>query len=191
VADRVNAIGGIEAVIHNAAIYVDARRVATPEGHARTLAVNALAPYMLTAWINHPSRLVYISSSMHKQGDPSLRDIDWTARSWSGVQAYCDSKLFITALAFAVARRWPDVHANAVDPGWVATRMGGPGAPDDLELGHRTQTWLAVSNDPEATRSSGYWYHQQLKPPAPAALDESFQDALLDVLTRLTSVRLP
>jgi NAD(P)-dependent dehydrogenase (short-subunit alcohol dehydrogenase family) len=191
VADRVNAIGGIEAVIHNAAIYVDARRVATPEGHARTLAVNALAPYMLTAWINHPSRLVYISSSMHKQGDPSLRDIDWTARSWSGVQAYCDSKLFITALAFAVARRWPDVHANAVDPGWVATRMGGPGAPDDLELGHRTQTWLAVSNDPEATRSSGYWYHQQLKPPAPAALDESFQDALLDELTRLTSVRLP
>jgi NAD(P)-dependent dehydrogenase (short-subunit alcohol dehydrogenase family) len=192
VADQVNAIGGIDAVIHNAAIYVDPRRVATPEGHARTLAVNALAPYMLTAWINRPSRLVYISSSMHKQGDPSLRDIDWTARSWSGVQAYCDSKLWVTALAFAVARRWPDVHANAVDPGWVATRMGGPGAPDDLELGYRTQTWLAVSNDPEATKSGGgYWYHQQPKAPAPAAVDESFQDALLDEFIRLTDVRLP
>jgi len=191
VADHVNSVGRIDAVIHNAAIYVDPRRVATPEGHARTLAVNALAPYLLTAWIDRPSRLVYISSSSHKQGDPSLQDIDWRARSWSGVQAYCDSKLFVTALAFAVARRWPDVHANAVDPGWVATRMGGPGAPDDLELGHRTQIWLAVSNDREATGSGGYWYHQQPQPPAPAALDESFQDALVDELIRLTDVRLP
>lgn len=191
VADQVNAIGGIDAVIHNAAIYVDPRRVATPEGHARTLAVNVIAPYMLTAWINRPSRLVYMTSGMHKQGDGSLRDIDWTARRWNGVQAYCDSKLFITALAFAVARRWPNVHAHAVDPGWVATRMGGPGAPDDLELGHLTQTWLAVSEDPEATGSGGYWYHQRLRSPAPAALDGSFQDTLLDELNGLTGVRLP
>jgi NAD(P)-dependent dehydrogenase (short-subunit alcohol dehydrogenase family) len=191
VADQVDAIGGIDAVIHNAAIYVDSRRVATPEGHARTLAVNVLAPYMLTAWIDRPSRLVYMSSGMHRDGDASLRDIDWTARRWNGVQAYCDSKLFITALAFAVARRWPDPHAHAVDPGWVPTRMGGPAAPDDLELGHRTQTWLAVGDDPEATGSGGYWYHQRRRSPAPAALDEGFQDALLDELIGLTRVRLP
>jgi NAD(P)-dependent dehydrogenase (short-subunit alcohol dehydrogenase family) len=191
VVDQVNAIGEIDAVIHNAAIYVDVRRVATPEGHARTLAVNVLAPYMLTVWINRPSRLVYMSSGMHKQGDSSLRDIDWTARRWHGVQAYCDSKLFITALALTLARRWPDVHAHVVDPGWVPTRMGGPGAPDDLELGHRTQTWLAVSDHPEATRSGGYWYHQRRRSPALAALDQSFQDALVDELIRLTDVRLP
>ena len=181
VADQVNAIGGIDAVIHNAAVYVDPRRVATPEGHARTLAVNVLAPYLLTAWINRPSR----------DGDASLRDIDWTARRWNGVQAYCDSKLFITALALAVARRWPDLRAHAVDPGWVPTSMGGPGAPDHLELGSLTQTWLAGSDHPEATGSGGYWYHQRRRSPAPAALDESFQDALLDELIRLTDVRLP
>jgi NAD(P)-dependent dehydrogenase (short-subunit alcohol dehydrogenase family) len=191
VADQVNAIGGLDAVIHNAAVYVDRRRVATPEGHARTLAVNVLAPYLLTVWVNRPSRLVYLSSGMHNHGDAALRDIDWTARSWNGVQAYCDSKLFITALAFAVARRWPEIHANAVDPGWVPTRMGGPGAPDDLELGHLTQTWLAVSDHPEATASGGYWYHQRRRSPAPAALDEGFQAALLDELSRLTNVRLP
>ena len=190
-ADQVNAIGGIDAVIHNAAVYVDPRRVATPEGHARTLAVNVLAPYLLTAWINRPSRLVYMSSGMHEDGDASLRDIDWTARRWNGVQAYCDSKLFITALTFAVARRWPDLRAHAVDPGWVPTRMGGPGAPDDLELGYLSQTWLAVSDDPEATGSGGYWYHQRRQSPAPAALDERFQAALLDELIRLTDVRLP
>jgi NAD(P)-dependent dehydrogenase (short-subunit alcohol dehydrogenase family) len=189
--DQADAIGGIDAVIHNAAIYVDPRRVATPEGHARTLAVNVLAPYILTALIDRPSRLVYLSSGLHRQGDRTLQDIDWTARSWSGVQAYCDSKLFITALASAVARRWPNAHVNVVDPGWVPTRMGGPGAPDDLELGYRTQAWLAVSDDPEAITSGGYWYHQQREPPAPAALDESFQDELLDELVRLTGVRLP
>jgi NAD(P)-dependent dehydrogenase (short-subunit alcohol dehydrogenase family) len=191
VADQVNAIGGIGAVIHNAAIYVDDRRIATAEGHARTLAVNVLAPYLLTAWVKGPTRLVYMSSSMHQDGDSSLRDIEWTARSWNGVQAYCDSKLFITALAFAVARRWPDVCANAVDPGWVPTRMGGPGATDDLELGHLTQTWLAVSDDPEATTTGGYWYHQRRRPPAPASVNERFQDALLDELLRLTDVHLP
>ena len=187
VADQVNDVGGIDAVIHNAGIYADAERSATPEGHARTLAVNVLAPYLLTAWIERPARLVYLSSGMHTSGDASLRDIDWTARRWNGTQAYCDSKLYVTALAFALARRWPDVHVHAVDPGWVPTRMGGPGAPDDLDLGHRTQTWLAVSDAPD---TSGYWYHQQRRPPAPAALDDHFQDALLDELARLTAVRL-
>jgi NAD(P)-dependent dehydrogenase (short-subunit alcohol dehydrogenase family) len=191
VADQVNAIGGIDAVVHNAAIYIDPRRVATPEGHARTLAVNVLAPYMLTAWIDRPSRLVYLSSGMHNDGDASLGDIDWTARRWNGVQAYCDSKLFITALTLAVAWRWPDVSAHAVDPGWVPTRMGGPGAPDDLELGHRTQTWLAGGEHPEATGSGGYWYHQRRRSPAPAVLDMGFQAALLEALIRLTDVRLP
>ena len=191
VADQANAIGGIDAVIHNAAVYVDPRRVATPEGHARTLAVNVLAPYLLTAWINRPSRLVYLSSGMHNDGDASLRDLDWTARRWNGVQAYCDSKLFITALSFAVARRWPDLRVHAVDPGWVPTSMGGPGAPDDLELGSLTQTWLAVSDHPEATGGGGYWYHQRRRSPAPAALDERFQAALLGELMRLTDVRWP
>jgi NAD(P)-dependent dehydrogenase (short-subunit alcohol dehydrogenase family) len=127
---------------------------------------------------------------MHRSGDNSLRDIDWTARRWNGVQAYCDSKLFITTLALALARRWPQTHAHSVDPGWVPTRMGGPSASDDLELGHLTQTWLAVSDEPEATRSGGYWYHRRRQSPAPSAVDENFQEALLEELFRLTDIRL-
>jgi NAD(P)-dependent dehydrogenase (short-subunit alcohol dehydrogenase family) len=191
IADQANAIGGIDAVIHNAAVYADADRVVTPEGHARTLAVNVLAPYLLTAWIEQPSRLVYLSSDMAASGDRSLQDLDWTERRWNGVQAYCDSKLFISALALALARRWPDRCVHAVEPGWVPTRMGGPGAPDDLVLGHRTQSWLAVSDDAEATTSGGYWFHQRRKPPPSAAPDVGFQDALLDALVRRTNVRLP
>jgi len=139
-AEQVNAIGRMDAIIHNAGIYRVASRSATAEGHAKTLAVNTLAPYMLTALIERPHRLVYLSSGMHRGGRPMLRDINWLERPWDQTQAYCESKLYITALAFAVARLRRDVVSNAVDPGWVPTKMSGPGASDDLEMGYLTQT---------------------------------------------------
>jgi NAD(P)-dependent dehydrogenase (short-subunit alcohol dehydrogenase family) len=125
---------------------------------------------------------------MHRGGTSSLRDIDWTERRWNSSQAYSDSKLYLTALAFAVARHWPDVLSNAVDPGWVPTKMGGPGAPDDLEQGHLTQTWLAVSDDPVATVSGRYWHHRRPQTPASDAADATFQDQLLAKLSDLTDV---
>src|SRR4051812_31171248 len=82
-ADQVNGIGGVDAVIHNAAVYAEQERGMTPEGHAHTLAVNVLAPYLLSAWIERPNRLVYLTSDMAASGDPSLRDLDWTERSWN------------------------------------------------------------------------------------------------------------
>jgi NAD(P)-dependent dehydrogenase (short-subunit alcohol dehydrogenase family) len=191
VADQANAYGTFDAVIHNAGIYVDRTRQTTEDGHARVLAVNVLAPYMLTALIERPARLIYLSSGMHHDGDSSLRDIDWISRRWNGVQAYCDSKLFLTTLAAAIARRWRDVRSNAVDPGWVPTRMGGPGAPDDLIQGHVTQVWLAVSDDPEANVTGRYWYHRQTRTPAHPVTDPAFQEALLDELSRLTGLGLP
>jgi NAD(P)-dependent dehydrogenase (short-subunit alcohol dehydrogenase family) len=191
IADQANAYGVFDAVIHNAGIYVDRTRLATEDGHARVLAVNVLAPYMLTALIERPARLIYLSSGMHHDGDSSLRDIDWMSRRWNGVQAYCDSKLFLTTLAAAVARRWCEVHSNAVDPGWVPTRMGGVGAPDDLVQGHVTQVWLAVSDDAEANVTGQYWYHQQIHTPASAVRDPGFQAALLHELNRLTGLALP
>ena len=191
IADQVNSLGSLDAVVHNAGVYVDRERVDTPDGHAQVLAVNVLAPYLLTALIGRPGRLVYLSSGMHRDGDPSLRDLDWQQRRWSGVQAYCDSKLYVTTLAAAIARRWPVVHANAVDPGWVPTRMGGPAASDDLTLGHVTQAWLAVSDEPAATTTGRYWFHQHTERPAPAVDDVDFQSALLDQLAQLTGVELP
>ena len=189
-ADQVNDIGRMDAVIHNAGVYLEPSRSATPDGHAKTLAVNTLAPYMLTALINRPDRLIYLSSGMHRGANGSLRDIDWTERHWNATQAYCESKLHVTALALTLARAWPEVISNAVDPGWVPTRMGGAGAPDNLEMGHLTQTWLAVSNDAAATVSGGYWYHRQRQTPAPQARDPAFQDQLMDRLAALTGVAL-
>jgi NAD(P)-dependent dehydrogenase (short-subunit alcohol dehydrogenase family) len=191
IADQVNGIGRMDAVIHNAGVYRLQGRDPTPEGHARTLAVNTLAPYALTALIERPRRLIYLSSSMHRSGSSSLRDIDWIERRWDESQAYSDSKLYVTALAFAIARRWPEVLSNAVDPGWVPTKMGGAGAPDDLVMGHLTQTWLAVSDDPAALVSGRYWHHRKVQRPAAEAVDPAFQDRLLAKLAELTGVPLP
>lgn len=191
VADQVNAIGRMDAVIHNAGVYMEPARGATQEGHATILAVNSLAPYILTALIARPDRLVYLSSGLHRGGQGSLRDLDWMRRPWNSAQAYAESKLHVAALANALARRWPRVLSNAVDPGWVRTKMGGAAAPVDIGTGQRTQSWLASSDDPGALVSGCYWHAMRRAEPAGEVTDPAFQEALLQALADLTGVALP
>ena len=191
IAEQVNAIGRMNAVIHNAGIYTAPRRGSTPEGHAGILAVNTLAPFMLTALIERPDRLVYLSSGLHRGGEGSLRDLDWTERPWNPARAYAESKLHVVALAFFLARRWPGVLSNAVDPGWVRTRMGGASAPIDIYTGQRTQSWLAVSTEPAAMVTGRYWHHMKPELPAAEAMDVTFQDKIMASLQELTGVTLP
>ena len=191
-AGQVNILGHHDAVIHNAGVgYREPSRMQTADGLCHVFAINVLAPYLLTALIDRPDRLVYLSSGMHAGGDPSLRDLQWDQRRWNGAQAYSDSKLYDVLLAFAVARRWPKVRSNAVEPGWVPTRMGGAGAPDDLSLGPVTQAWLAAGDDPRADVTGEYFYHQRTRRAHPAAGDPRRQDALLDYCAALTSTPLP
>ena len=184
-------IGRMDAVIHNAGIYIERSRGSTPEGHATILAVNTLAPYILTALIERPDRLIFVSSGLHRGGAGSLNDIDWTMRPRDSGKAYAESKLQVVALAFALAMRWPDVLSNAVDPGWVRTRMGGAGAPVDLDTGQRTQSWLAVSEESAAKVSGSYWHHGRQETPAAEAADVAFQHRLIERLAGLTGVALP
>ncbi|MGJ6980785.1 SDR family NAD(P)-dependent oxidoreductase [Aestuariimicrobium soli] len=177
VADQVNTLGRCDAVIHNAGV-----------GDGRTvLAVNVVAPYLLTALMDRPSRLVYLSSDMHAGGRARLDGIDWAQPQGS---TYSDSKLFVTTLAAAVARRWPQVVSSAVDPGWVPTRMGGPSAPDDLVEGHVTQVWLATSDDPAALESGQFWHHRRVARPHRSVGDVQFQNGLLASLAEFTGVEL-
>jgi NAD(P)-dependent dehydrogenase (short-subunit alcohol dehydrogenase family) len=178
-AAAVNALGRFEAVIHNAGVY----RASGPE----LLNVNVLAPYLLTCLIDRPQRLIYLSSDMHLQGKPSVEPI----AAGKGRISYSDTKLYVVVLMKAVARRWPQVYANAVDPGWVPTKMGGRGAPDDLEKGYETQAWLAVSNEPQAKVSGRYFYHQREADYHHAADQTALQNELLAACEHLTGVRLP
>lgn len=191
-ADRVNALGSFDAIIHNAAVGdQERRRIATEDGLPHVFAVNTLAPYILTALIQKPGRLIYLTSGLHRSGNASLNDLSWEKSRWQGQQAYSDSKFHDVLLAFAVARRWPQVFSNAVDPGWVPTKMGGPHAPDDLPSGYQTQVWLATSEDAAAKLTGELFYHMQPHAPHPATRDEKRQETLLQACRQFSSVELP
>lgn len=175
--DQAAGVGPFDAVIHNAGV-IDG---------AALLPVNVVAPYLLTESVR-ATRLIYLSSSMHRGGRPEVGGADWAGASKT--LSYSDSKLLVTVLMAAVARRRPDVLSHAVDPGWVPTRMGGPSASDDLGLGHVTQAWLATTKDLSVLVSGGYWHHQRLQPPHPAVHDKAFQDELLAALAEHTGVTL-
>ena len=192
VADQVNQLGSFDAVIHNAGIgYRESRRIATEDGLPHLFAANTLAPYILTALIHTPKRLVYLSSGLHQSGDTSLNDLSWEQRLWRGQQAYSDTKFHDVLIAFAVARRWPNVLSNALDPGWVATKMGGPQAPDDLNAGFQTQVWLATSNDPAAIVTGEYFYHMRPRKPKADTRKVELQDRLLEACKGFSGVALP
>lgn len=176
-AGKANELGTFDAVIHNAGVYqVSAKEI---------FAVNTLAPYMLTSLINIPGRLIYLSSGMHMHGQPKFDNFT------RGQVSYSDSKLHVLMLAKAVARRWRDVYANAVDPGWVPTSMGGPGAPEDLNKGFETQSWLAVSDHEKARVSGRYFKHMAERRYNAQADDVSLQEQLLSKCEEITGVSFP
>jgi NAD(P)-dependent dehydrogenase (short-subunit alcohol dehydrogenase family) len=191
IAAQVNAVGRFDAVIHNAAVgYREGHRI-TPDGLPHVFAINTLSAYILTALIERPKRLVYLSSGMHHHADANLDDILWKKRRWNGSEAYAESKLHDAMLALAIARRWPDVLSNALEPGWVPTKMGGPGAPDDMKQAHLTQAWLAASDDAKAIVTGKYFYHLKRMDPNPQANDPALQDRLIAICAELSGDTLP
>lgn len=191
-AEKVNQLGTFDAIIHNAAVgYKEPKRIETIDGLPHVFAVNSLAPYILTSLVHKPERLIYLSSKLHMDGDGSLQDITWKNKHWNGTNAYSDSKLHDLILAFAVARKWKDVFSNALEPGWVPTKMGGAEAPDSLEDAPKTQVWLAGSNDPEALVSGQYFYHQKPQRFHPAAADIDVQEKFLSICAALSGIEFP
>jgi NAD(P)-dependent dehydrogenase (short-subunit alcohol dehydrogenase family) len=179
VAYEANALGRFDAVIHNAGVY---------QAPARDIfVVNTIAPYILTCLMQKPGRLIYLSSGMHLQGRANLENF----KKDSPRISYSDSKLHVVMLCMALARKWPDVYLNAVDPGWVPTKMGGPGAPDDLQKGYVTQAWLAVSDDTRARVSGRYFHHLKERRHNPQASDVMLQERFFNLCRDITGVPCP
>jgi len=178
-AAKVNALGTFDVVIHNAGVYQDSAE--------QIFAVNTLAPYILTCLIQRPERLIYLSSGMHMQGHFRPESF----KGQGGRISYSDSKLHVLMLTKAVARHWTNVYSNAVDPGWVPTKMGGKGAPDDLQKGYETQVWLSISNDAEARASGNYFHHKKVTHHNPEADDTRIQERFLSLCEEVTGVSFP
>ena len=176
-ASNLNDLGKFDTIIHNAGVLSASSKV--------IFTVNTLAPYVLTSLVEMPKRLIFLSSSMHKGGSPLLKLSD------TNYVSYSDSKLHITTFMKTVARFFTDVYVNAIDPGWVPTKMGGASATDDLQKGYETQTWLASSQDKRALVSGCYFYHKKQKTPKQDVNNIDFQKKLLDLCETLTDVRLP
>ena len=178
-AHEVNELGVLDAVIHNAGVY----QISTKD----IFTVNTLAPYILTCLIQKPKRLIYLSSGMHLYGHANLHKFnDGTSRI-----NYSDSKLHVLMLSKAVARKWSDVYSNTVNPGWVPTKMGGRGAPDDLQKGYETQVWLAVSNDESAKVTGCYFFHQKKRQYNAEADNVPLQDEFLSACEETTGTSFP
>lgn len=174
-AKMVNESGPFDAIIQNAAVYRDSGDL--------IFKINTMAPYILTCLIDKPKRIVYMSSGSHFSGDPNPDVLD------NGSISYGDSKLHMVMLAKAVARKWSGVYSNAVDPGWVPTKMGGSGAPGNLQKGYETQAWLAVADD--AKISGRYFYHKKEARYRKETDDTNRQDRFLEKCEELTGVKFP
>lgn len=190
-ASKVNSLGEFDAVIHNAGVYRVSGNSVDKNGLPIMFVVNSLAPYILTCLMLRPERLIYMSSGMHRGGHLNADSLSAGTAGRFGDVSYSDTKLHDLILCMAVARKWADVYANAVDPGWVPTKMGGAGAPDSLEKGFQTQVWLATSNDAEARVSGQYFHHKRQDRYLPVAKEPGVQEKLLALCEQVTGVPFP
>ena len=120
----------LDVLVNNAGA-VFTRRAETVDGYERTLAVNHLAPFLLTNLLldrlvaSATARVVTVSSAGHKLARLDLDDLH-NRRRYRGMQVYAQTKLANLLFTYELARRLKGtgVTANALHPGGVASNFG-------------------------------------------------------------------
>ena len=120
----------VNVLVNNVGGYWNTRHV-TVDGLELTLALNHLAPFLLTHLLldrlrqSAPARVVTVSSNAQAMGRIDFDDLQGE-RSYSGARAYNQSKLANVLFTYELARRLQDtsVTANALHPGVVRTGFG-------------------------------------------------------------------
>ncbi|KAK3047563.1 hypothetical protein LTR09_011068 [Extremus antarcticus] len=191
-AAEANKVGPFDAVVHNAGLGPSNADRKTADGLQSTFAVNSLAPYILTCLMDKPKRLLYLSSQLHSGGDDSLKDVGYQNKPFQAMQAYSDSKLHDVMLANAVSRRWPDVQSGSLDPGWIATKMGGAGAPGKTSTPAKAMADYAVGESSIVGSNTGVYFNPQgARTPHKGATDVKKQDEFVKICEQLSGVSLP
>lgn len=191
-ARQANEHGPYDAIVHNAGLGGGGgARQTSADGLELIFQTNVVGPYMLTCLMPLAPRMVYLTSGLEADGRWRPDDLQWKSRPWHGMQAYSDTKLHDSMLAFELAARHPEIAVNAVDPGWIQTNMGGPSAPDPVNLGAETQVWLVTSDDPIARASGQFLKRREVLVPNPETRDPALRGALVAELERITGQALP
>lgn len=186
-----NKAGPFDAVVHNAGLGLSTSGEKTADGVAQIFAVNSMAPFVLTALMDKPKRLLYVSSGLHQGGDASLEDVGWNNRQFVPSQAYNDTKMHNVLLAKAVAKRWPDVQSSALDPGWVKTKLGGSSAPGSLDPPAKMIAAYAAGHSVAGDKSGVYLNPGGVGGPHDATEKAEKQDRLLKIYEEISGVSLP
>jgi len=186
----------LDVLVANAGVY-SPERVETADGLELTFAVNVVAPILLAVELlpalrrAAPARIVVVGSASHWTGEIHWDDLQWCRRPYDGVAVYDQSKLAVTMLTFALARRLrgSGVTAVCLDPGDVDTAMLRAGWPElegvPVEEGATTSIWLAAAEEAAALHGV-YLEDGRVTEPLAAARDEAAQERLWQALEGIT-----
>ncbi|CAD0095923.1 unnamed protein product [Aureobasidium mustum] len=184
--------GPYDAIMHNAGLYLGPFR-RTEDNMPALVAVNTIAPYLLSCLMQKPKRLIFVSSGLHQNGNAGLEDITWQQRGegkWNDAQAYADSKLHNVVFAWGFHRRF-GIPTASVDPGWVKTKMGGPNAMDDLDAAVKTFAMVCTGEGEAGKREVGHYYQMKQRGFREEAKDVETQEKLFGILEGVTGVKVP
>lgn len=185
------------------------KRTETNAGYEKTIATNYLGVFRLTWNLlpmlkeTAPSRIINISSGMHKTGKINFDDI-MMEKKYGSMKQYANSKMIVTTYTYRLARRLEGtgVTANVVEPGFVATNLGTNmgGLRDRIaftivrpiqtsaEKGAETSIWAATEESLEEVSGKTFEKKKQSKS-GDLTYDEEVQDRLWDWTWNLLKMR--
>ena len=195
-------------VLANNAGLVQSKRTETPDGIETTLAINHLAPFLLTNLLierleqSAPSRVITVSSEAQRWGNVDFEDMQ-SRRKYRGFPVYGMTKLANIMFTYELAERLngTGVSANCLHPGSVGTNFGqnnrGPMAlffrtfkpfMRSPEQGADTLIWLASS--PEVEGISGMYFSDRKEIEAKkVAYDRAARRRLWEISEELTGLK--
>ncbi|KAM5430245.1 hypothetical protein McanMca71_007274 [Microsporum canis] len=192
-AEETNKIGLFDAVILNAGLLYGPFRKTPDTGVPAMVFINLLAPYILASLIRQPKRLIFISSILHKEANTDVADIFWFERGekeFKDFSAYCDSKFHVLLLSKAVARRLKGTSVTAVHPGYVSTKLAGPGGFNKLEDGVETYVMLAEGDYDQNLTGVYFEPKRQMAKPLEVTEDENLQEIVVKACEDVTGLKL-